>query len=136
NGKISFEFIDPDKQPQAAQQYQVTVYGAQESLTGDVSRSETLILESGGKTQRIEKQNADLKEEDVTKALLKLVKGVQKTMYFTEGHGEKQVSRTAERSGYQLAKTGLEKENYAVKTLNLIQEGKVPADGTAVVMAG
>ena len=27
NSRISYEFIDPDKQPQVAQQYQVTVYG-------------------------------------------------------------------------------------------------------------
>ena len=27
NNKISYEFIDPDKQPQVAQQYQVTQYG-------------------------------------------------------------------------------------------------------------
>jgi len=137
NSRISYEFVDPDKQPQAAQQYQVTVYGNLENpLTGETSRSGTLILEQGGKTQRVEKQNADLKEEDVTNALLKLVKGVQKTIYFTQGHGEKQIDSTDKRTGYQLAKTGLEKENYVVKPLNLIQESKVPADATAVVMAG
>jgi ABC-type uncharacterized transport system involved in gliding motility auxiliary subunit len=137
NSKISFEFIDPDKQPQIAQQNQVTVYGTLENpLSGETSRSETLILDLGGKTQRIEKQNAELKEEDLTNALLKLVKGVQKTIYFTEGHGEKQMASTDQHSGYQLAKMGLEKENYVVKALNLIQEGKVPADGTVVVMAG
>ena len=115
----------------------MTVYGTLENpLTGESSRSGTLILEQGGKTQRVEKQNAELKEEDITNALLKLVKGVQKTIYFTQGHGEKQIESTDKRSGYQLAKMGLEKENYVVKPLNLIQEGKVPADGTAVVMAG
>jgi len=137
NSKISFEFIDPDKEKQVADQYQVTAYGElQNPMTGQSTKFGTLILEMGKKTERIEKQGGALKEEDITNALMKLVKGVQKTIYFTLGHGEKQIDSTDQRTGYQLAKNGLEKENYVVKTLNLIQEGKVPADASAVVMAG
>lgn len=136
NSKISFEFIDPDKQPQIAQQAQVTVYGDMRNpMTGETIKYGTVILEKGGKTERIEKQGGALKEEDLTNALLKLVKGVQKTIYFTEGHGEKQVSDT-QRSGYQMAKNGLEKENYLVKTINIATEGKVPSDASVVIMAG
>ena len=137
NSKISFEFIDPDKDKQIADQYQVTAYGElQNPMTGQSTKFGTLILEMGKKTERIEKQGGSLKEEDITNALMKLVKGVQKTIYFTLGHGEKQIDSTDQRTGYQLAKNGLEKENYVVKSLNLIQEGKVPADASAVVMAG
>jgi len=137
NSKISFQFIDPDKDKQIAEQYQVTAYGElQNPMTGETSRYGTLILEMGKKTERIEKQGGALKEEDITNALLKLVKGVQKTIYFTEGHGEKQIDSTDQRTGYSLAKGGLEKENYVIKSVNLIQEGKVPMDATVVVMAG
>ena len=136
NSKISFQFIDPDKEKQIADQYQVTAYGElQNPMTGQSTKFGTLILEKGGKTERIEKQGG-LKEEDITNALLKLVKGVQKTIYFTAGHGEKQIESTDQRLGYQLAKNALEKENYVVKSINLIQDGKVPADASAVVMAG
>jgi ABC-type uncharacterized transport system involved in gliding motility auxiliary subunit len=137
NPKISFEFIDPDKDKQIAEQYQVTAYGElQNPMTGQSTKFGTLILEMGKKTERIEKQGGGLKEEDITNALMKLVKGVQKTIYFTIGHGEKQIDSADQRTGYQLAKNSLEKENYVVKPLNLIQEGKVPADASAVVMAG
>src|SRR5262249_5751911 len=65
NNKISFEFIDPDKQPQVAQQYQVTAYGDfQNPLNGESFRYGTLVLEMGSKTQRIEKQSEPLREED------------------------------------------------------------------------
>ncbi|HLQ77906.1 MAG TPA: GldG family protein, partial [Terriglobia bacterium] len=136
NSKILFEFVDPDTRPEVAKQYAVTVYGNMNNpLTGQSTRFGTLILEMGTKTERIEKQGGDLKEEDITNSLLKLVKGVQKTIYFTEGHGEKSTSSTDDH-GYQLAKTALQKENYLVKTLNLIQEGKVPQDASVVVMVG
>jgi ABC-type uncharacterized transport system involved in gliding motility auxiliary subunit len=136
NNKISYEFIDPDKQPGVAQRYQVTQYGEfQNPMTGDAFRYGTVILEMGGKTERIEKQSEALHEEDITNALLKLVKGEKKTIYFTQGHGEKSIDDT-ERSGYSTAKAGLEKENYVVKTANLVEQAKVPEDASVLVMAG
>ncbi len=75
NSKLSYEFIDPDKQPQVAQQYAVTQYGDfQNPLSGESYRYGTLVLEMGGKTERIEKQSEPLREEDITNALLKIVR--------------------------------------------------------------
>src|SRR5262245_18082110 len=92
NNKISFEFIDPDKQPQLAQQDSVTAYGDfSKPMTQESYRYGTLILEMAGKTERIEKQNEPVREEDVTNALMKIVKGEKKTIYFTDGHGEKKI---------------------------------------------
>src|SRR5262249_5366978 len=136
NNKISFEFIDPDKQPQLAQQYTVTQYGDfQNPMTGETFRYGTLILEMAGKTERIEKQSEPLREEDVTNALMKIVKGEKKTIYFTEGHGEKSIT-DADRTGYSFAKAQLEKENYTVKSVNLITEGKVPDDASLLAIVG
>jgi ABC-type uncharacterized transport system involved in gliding motility auxiliary subunit len=136
NNKISYEFIDPDKQPQVAQQYMVTQYGEfQNPMTGEAFRYGTLILEMGGKTERIEKQSEALREEDITNALMKIVKGEKKTIYFVQGHGEKAIDNT-EKNGYSSAKAGLEKENYVIKTVNLVQEGKVPDDASVLIMVG
>jgi len=136
NNKISFEFIDPDKQPQAAQQYNVTQYGDfQNPMSGESFRYGTTILEMAGKTERIEKQSEALREEDVTNALMKIVKGDKKTIYFVQGHGEKSIDDT-EKNGYSTAKAGLEKDNYTIKTLNLVQENKVPDDASVLVMDG
>ena len=136
NNKLSYEFIDPDKQPQIAQQYAVTQYGDfQNPMTGETFRYGSLILEMAGKTERIEKQSEPVREEDITNALMKIVKGEKKTIYFVQGHGEKKIDDT-EKNGYSNAKAGLEKENYVIKTVNLVQEGKVPDDASALVMAG
>jgi gliding motility-associatede transport system auxiliary component len=136
NNKISFEFIDPDRQPQVAQQYNVTQYGeSQNPMSGESVRYGTTILDMAGKTERIEKQSEALREEDVTNALMKIVKGEKKTIYFVQGHGEKSIDDT-EKNGYSTAKAGLEKDNYTIKTLNLVQENKVPDDASVLVMDG
>src|SRR2546426_1442782 len=110
NSKIAYEFIDPDKQPQIAQQYAVTQYGDfQNPMTGESYRYGTLVLEMGGKTERIEKQSEPLREEDITNALLKIVKGEKKAIYFTQGHGEKNIEES-DRNGYSNAEGGLEQE--------------------------
>ena len=132
NNKISYEFIDPDKQPQIAQQYSVTQYG-DNPMGGE--RSGTMILEMGGKTERIEKQQEPIREEDLTNALMKIVKGEKKTIYFIQGHGEKSID-DAEKTGFSQAKAGMEKENYVLKPLNLVQENKVPEDASVLVMLG
>jgi ABC-type uncharacterized transport system involved in gliding motility auxiliary subunit len=136
NNKISFEFIDPDKQPQLAQQNAVTAYGQyQNPMSGESFSYGTLIMEMAGKTERVEKQTEPLREEDITNALMKLVKGERKTIYFTEGHGEKSIA-DVERTGYSNVKGNLEKENYVLKTVNLVMEGKVPDDASVIVMPG
>jgi ABC-type uncharacterized transport system involved in gliding motility auxiliary subunit len=92
-------------------------------------------MEMAGKTERVEKQNEPIREEDVTNALMKIVKGEKKTIYFTQGHGERGLDST-ERTGYNAAKGRLETENYVVKTVNLVVEGKIPDDASVVAMIG
>ncbi len=136
NAKIKIEFIDPDKQPQLAQQYQVTQYGAARNpMTGQQRVFGTIVMDAGeGKVERIEKQD-DVSEEDVTNALIKLVKGEKKTVYFVGGHGEKVLDGT-DREGYQVANGALGKDGYVVKPLNLAQDLKIPPDASVVVLAG
>src|SRR5215831_19492860 len=136
NHKISYEFVDPDKQPMLAQQFQVTAYGDfQNPMSGETFRYGTLIFKMGDKTERVEKQSEPLREEDVTNTLMKIEKGEKKTIYFIQGHGEKKIDDT-DRTGYSQANADLEKENYAVKSVNLVTEGKIPADASVVVVAG
>ncbi len=136
NGKITYEFIDPDKQPQAAQQFQITAYGDfQNPMTGESFKYGTLIFQMGDKTERVEKQSEPLREEDVTNTLTKIVKGEKKTVYFVTGHGEKAIDDT-EKTGYSQARADLEKESYIVKSVNLVSEGKIPDDASVLVVAG
>ncbi len=137
SSEITFEFIDPDRQPQLAEQFDVSVYGDFDNpMTGQTFRFGTLVLDLGDKRERIEQQSEPLREEDVTNALMKLVKGEQKTIYFIEGHGEKLIAET-DRTGMDTARLALERENYIVVSLNLVREQTVvPADASVLVWPG
>lgn len=115
---IQFEFIDPDRRPEIARHYEVRTYG-------------TLVLEGYGRRQMV--QNVD--EESLTNALLKLVRAEEKKIYFVVGHGEHSVEK-AEKDGYSMARSALEKDRYRVIDLNLLQQDGVPEDASLVILAG
>jgi ABC-type uncharacterized transport system involved in gliding motility auxiliary subunit len=118
SSKITYDFIDPDRQPDMARRYEVRSYG-------------TLVFEGYGKKQTI--SNVD--EESVTNALLKLSRNEQKKIYFLSGHGEHSIDKS-DKEGNSAARESLEKENYAVAGLNLLQQAQVPVDAAAVIIAG
>ena len=53
-------------------------------------------------------------EENLTNALLKVIREGKKVVYFLEGHGEHSINNT-EREGYSEAKRAIESQNYVVK---------------------
>ena len=72
SSKISTEYIDPEKKPSAAKQ-------------SNIDRMPTIVFNYKGRTERV---NADA-EQDMTNAIIKVVSGQQRKIYFTQGHGEK-----------------------------------------------
>lgn len=116
--KVTYEFIDPDRQPEIAKRYEVRTYG-------------TVILEGYGKRQSV--QNAD--EENITNALLKLIRNEQKVIYFLVGHGEHSLEND-QKDGYSVLRDALEKENYHTSDLNLLQKAEVPEDSAVLIIAG
>jgi len=116
--RVSAEYIDPDRQPAIARQYQVQSYG-------------TVVLEYKGRTERVVGDS----EQELTNAVIKVVSGTQRKLYFLQGHGERD-PLNSERQGYSTIKTALERENYAIERLPLVQKGAVPDDATALVVAG
>ena len=116
--KLSYTFIDPDRQPDVARRYEIRNYG-------------TLVLEGYGQKQPV--SVAD--EQNITNGLLKLISKDQKKVYFLTGHGERS-SASTEKRGYSSVRSALEKENYLLEELNLMQKGEVPADAAMVIVAG
>jgi len=116
--KVSEEFVDPDLKPAIAKQYQIQSYG-------------TVVFEYKGRTERVVGDS----EQDLTNGIIKVVSGAKKKLYFIQGHGERDPN-SAERNGYAAIKGALERENYGIERLPLIQAGAVPDDATAVVIAG
>jgi ABC-type uncharacterized transport system involved in gliding motility auxiliary subunit len=116
--QVSYEFIDPDRQPEVARRYGIRSYG-------------TLVVEDYQKKQPA--QRAD--EESISSALLKLTRQQEKTIYFLIGHGEHDI-KDSSKSGYSNLDATLEKENYQIEELNLLQQAQVPDDAAQVIIAG
>jgi ABC-type uncharacterized transport system involved in gliding motility auxiliary subunit len=116
--QFTYEFIDPDRNPGLAKRYGITSYG-------------TIVLESGEKEEKV--LVAD--EENLTNALLKVIREGKKVVYFLEGHGERSINNT-EREGYSEAKRAIKNQNYVVNPLSLLTEGKLPDDASILIIAG
>lgn len=117
NGKVDFEFIDPEARPSVAQQYQIKEFG-------------TTILSKGDQQQRV----TGTRESDFTTGLLRLVRPTQKKIYFTTGHNERRIDAFDDRAYSQL-KTSLESDNFVVDTINLFSTQAVPDDTSVLVVA-
>ena len=101
-----------------ARQYEVQSYG-------------TIVFDYNGRVERVLSES----EQDLTNALIKVMSGEQQTVYFLEGHGERDLADT-ERNGYSTVSGALAQDNYQVTPLVLAQQNAVPEDATVVVVAG
>jgi ABC-type uncharacterized transport system involved in gliding motility auxiliary subunit len=116
--RLTTEYIDPDREPTRA--------GA-----AKVETLPTILFEFQGRTERVTSSN----EQDLTNALIKVVTGAARKVYFTQGHGEKDIA-SSDRGGYSTAVESLKQDNLSVEQLVLIQQKTVPDDATIVVIAG
>jgi ABC-type uncharacterized transport system involved in gliding motility auxiliary subunit len=116
--KITYELVDPDRHPALAKRYNIVSYN-------------TVVVSGNNKEEKIFR----LEEEALTNAILKVTRDTKKVVYFITGHGEPSMT-DSERTGYSLAKQGLEKQNYVVKELFLARQQQIPDDAAVVVLAG
>ena len=116
--QFSFEFVDPDKNPEKAKMYGIRSY-------------RTIVVQSGTMEEKIREDT----EKELTNAILKVTREGNKVVYFAEGHGENRTDDSG-KEGYSYVKKGLEEANYDVKTVLLAQEGNVPEDCAILVVSG
>jgi len=116
--KVRVVYSDPDKDPQKARDAGVTKYG-------------TTIVQIGAKKEEAK----SLSESDVTGALIRDLKTNTRTVCFVSGSGEHQIDDT-DRSGFSQFKDMLGKDNYATKSINLLQKAEVPGECTVLVVGG
>jgi len=117
-GKFEYRFIDPEADPIAAQNAKIT-------------RDGTIVLKMGERQELVEFAT----EKDITSALVRLISGETRAVYFLTGHGEHGLEAGAG-DGYSTAKSVLESKNYKVETLNLLSTHKLPEDADVIVIAG
>jgi ABC-type uncharacterized transport system involved in gliding motility auxiliary subunit len=119
---VSFELVDPDRHPELAERFKVSVLN-------------TTHIQYGG-DQGTGTNVTDTTEQAVTNGIIKVTRGGTKIVYFLEGHGEADPNDTNSPSGFGEVKQALEGESYEVKKLLLASQPAVPADCNILVIAG
>tara|TARA_B100001123_G_C15345680_1_gene1036989 strand:+ start:3369 stop:4964 length:1596 start_codon:yes stop_codon:yes gene_type:complete len=116
---VTLEYIDVDRNPGLARQYDVQSYG-------------TVVFDYNERIERV----VSNQEQDLTNALIKAVEGEERKAYFLQGHGERDPENTDQRIGYSNVEGALLRDNISVETLILTQAGQVPSDASILIIAG
>ena len=125
--KFSYEFKDPEVDPDSARKYGVTQYesivviGTESGLTDTIQRTDQVYSQL---------------EQDLYTGILVATGQEQRAVYFLAGHGERGIGAGG---NYGSLRQGLESDNYQVQTLqwNLADdEINVPDDAALLVIAG
>lgn len=118
SSKVKIKYVDPDKDPQLAREDNIRVLG-------------TAVVAVNGKKQAAK----SFDEEGITGAFIRDLKGNTRTVCFVTGGGEHQLSSSG-RDGLSQFQSLLAGESYETKSINLLVKDEVPADCTAIVVAG
>ncbi len=116
--KVHVEYVDYLKKPQLARAANITHEG-------------TAVVEIGAKKE--EAKTFD--EEGVTGAMIRAIKGGARNVCVVSGSGERRLDDSGA-EGLSDFQTAVQKDNYQVKPINLLEKAEVPSDCTVLVIAG
>jgi ABC-type uncharacterized transport system involved in gliding motility auxiliary subunit len=116
--KFKGRLIDPDREPQLAEQLQIRTYN-------------TVQLTYGNESTKITTPT----EESITNAIIKVTRESKKVICFVEGHGEPDID-DMEARGLSSLKQALADENYEVKKILLATLADIPEDCSVVALIG
>ena len=116
--KVKVEYVDPDKNPQAAREAGIRNLG-------------TAVVQIGARKEEAK----SMTEEGITGAFIRDLKNTTRTVCFVEGSGEHRLD-DSEREGLSRFKDLLSKDNYETKSIDLLQKAEVSGDCTTLVVAG
>jgi ABC-type uncharacterized transport system involved in gliding motility auxiliary subunit len=119
-GQFTYEFLDPDANPQAVKNANIPV-----------GKDGVISLQMGTKRELVEV----VSEQNMTSGLVRLLSDEQRTVYFLTGHGEFNPEDSGEKS-YSMVKDSLTNKNYIVKILNLRTDTAIPEDAKVIIIAG
>lgn len=125
--QVAVQFYDSYVENIKAQQYLNTLPD-KDSQANQVF----MFVEYDGKRERV---NAPFTETEITSAIVKVTRKSSKTIYFLAGHGERDLGADGD-EGFGSLKEKLTKYAAKVESLNLLQNPQIPADATAIVIAG
>jgi gliding motility-associatede transport system auxiliary component len=113
--ELTYQVIDVNKAPGLARQYGVSSYGE-------------VVVESQGRRRDFDNARSDL----LIPAILQISAVTNKKIYFTTGHGERDVFSTDRNLGYSEWRGMLEQNNYSVEEVSLFAGG-VPDDASVLI---
>jgi ABC-type uncharacterized transport system involved in gliding motility auxiliary subunit len=116
--KIHVEYVDYLKKPQLAR-------------AANISREGEAVVSNGVKKE--EAKTFD--EEGITGAIIRTLKGGERTVCVATGSGEHRLEDSGA-DGLSEFQTGVQKDNYKVKSISLLEKAEVPSDCTTLVIAG
>ncbi len=119
SSQVRYRLVDPDREPELAERYGIKAYN-------------TVRLQYGEASSQVTEPS----EENLTNALIKLTRTGSQTICVVEGHGEPGLDDRENARGFALLKQALENETYTVKPVLLATLDAVPADCSAVIVAG
>jgi ABC-type uncharacterized transport system involved in gliding motility auxiliary subunit len=120
SSKVKVEYADVDKKRTEA-----IAAGVKNPLPN-------IFVKVGNKTELAK----SLTEEEVTGAMVRALKGGDRTVCFLTGSGESSPADTDQNTGYSAVKDLTEKNNYKTKAVPMIPKPEIPADCTIVVIGG
>jgi ABC-type uncharacterized transport system involved in gliding motility auxiliary subunit len=118
SSKVHVQYVDLLKQPQLAR-------------AANVSREGEAIIDIGPKKE--EAKTFD--EEGVTGAVIRALKGGERTVCVVGGSGEHRLDDSTA-DGLSEFQTAVQKDNYKTKSVNLLEKAEIPSDCTTLVVAG
>ena len=118
SSKVQVRYVDPDKDPQAAQEAGIRNFG-------------TAVVQIGARKEEAKAMS----EEGVTGAFIRDLKNTTRTVCFAAGSGEHQLD-SGDRDGLSRFKDLLAKDGYESRGIDLLQKAEVPSDCTSLVLAG
>jgi ABC-type uncharacterized transport system involved in gliding motility auxiliary subunit len=102
-----------------------------EAIAAKITQRGAITVQIGNKTETARA----LTEEEVTGAMVRALKGGDRSVCFTSGYGDGAIE-DGQAQGYSNAKTLTERANYKTKSVSLIPVPEIPADCTVLVVGG
>lgn len=116
--RLTVEYVDPDSDPAKAELMRVRSYG-------------TVFVESGGRREEANSTS----EQDISNAIIKLLKGEEKTACILSGHGEAS-TQDFQPMGFSVAEQAIKDANYATQAISLLESPEVPPACDVLIVPG
>ncbi len=137
SGFFSYTKIDPSLKPAEFKRYAMSDYGVL-FISGQRRKNvgmQEIFAVSYNNQYGQELPPEFIGEQAFTNAIIAVASEEQKTICFTEGHGERNIDGQGE-ADYSGVRVMIEGQNYSVKTVNIATEKGVPPACNVMVMAG